>query len=117
MAPSNLNTVKGMVIMANQSNVRYNTISAALNIIDPEGAFVPGTVEHNCENLEGSPIKGLVKRKNTSPGQNDVTFLLYDTLTGALCCFVSHPISSWSSVAERDIDPHQSPMRIKAYVL
>ena len=33
--------------MANQSNVRYNTISAALNIIDPEGTFVPGSVEHN----------------------------------------------------------------------
>ena len=32
---------------ARQANRRYNTISAALNIIDPEGAFVPGTIEHN----------------------------------------------------------------------
>ena len=33
--------------MANPINARYNTISAALNIIDPEGTFVPGSVEHN----------------------------------------------------------------------
>ena len=33
--------------MANKANDRYNTISAALDIIDPEGAFVPGTPEHN----------------------------------------------------------------------
>ena len=33
--------------MANQTNDRYNTISEALNVIDPEGAFVPGTKEHN----------------------------------------------------------------------
>ena len=35
------------MVMAKQTNIRYNTISAALNIIDPEGAFVPGTIEHN----------------------------------------------------------------------
>jgi hypothetical protein len=35
------------MVMAQQTNVRYNTISAALNIIDPEGAFVPGSIEHN----------------------------------------------------------------------
>lgn len=33
--------------MGKQTNDRYNTISAALNIIDPEGAYVPGTLEHN----------------------------------------------------------------------
>lgn len=36
-----------VMIMAKQANDRYNTISAALDIIDPEGAFVPGTPEHN----------------------------------------------------------------------
>ena len=35
------------MIMANQAIDRYNTISAALNIIDPDGAFAPGTKEHN----------------------------------------------------------------------
>ncbi len=33
--------------MAEQANQRYNTISAALNIIDPEGVCVPGSMEHN----------------------------------------------------------------------
>ena len=33
--------------MTNEINDRYNTISAALNIIDPAGAYVPGTIEHN----------------------------------------------------------------------
>ncbi len=33
--------------MAEPTNERYDTLSEALNIIDPEGAFVPGTKEHN----------------------------------------------------------------------
>ena len=33
--------------MAIPTSARYNTISEALNIIDPEGAYVPGTKEHN----------------------------------------------------------------------
>ena len=33
--------------MAELTNERYDTLSGALNIIDPEGAFVPGTKEHN----------------------------------------------------------------------
>ena len=33
--------------MVSKANDRYNTISAALDIIDPEGTFVPGTLEHN----------------------------------------------------------------------
>ena len=36
-----------VMVMTNEINDRYNTISAALNIIDPEGVFVPGTLEHN----------------------------------------------------------------------
>ena len=36
-----------VVVMAKHTNDRYNTISAALSIIDPEGAYVPGTLEHN----------------------------------------------------------------------
>ena len=36
-----------MKVMAKQTNDRYNTISAALDIIDPEGVYVPGTLEHN----------------------------------------------------------------------
>ena len=36
-----------MMNMNLQTNDRYNTISAALNIIDPEGAYVPGSLEHN----------------------------------------------------------------------
>jgi hypothetical protein len=35
------------MVVAKQANIRYKTISAALNIIDPEGAFLPGTIEHN----------------------------------------------------------------------
>lgn len=35
------------MIMDKQTNDRYNTISAALNIIDPEGTYVPGTMEYN----------------------------------------------------------------------
>lgn len=35
------------MIMAEHTNDRYNTISAALNIIDPEGAYLPGSMEHN----------------------------------------------------------------------
>ena len=33
--------------MATQTNDRYKTILAALNIIDPQGVFTPGTMEHN----------------------------------------------------------------------
>ncbi len=33
--------------VAEQANERYNTISAALTIIDPEGACVTGSIEHN----------------------------------------------------------------------
>ena len=36
-----------MMVMAKHANDKYNTISAALDIIDPEGAIVPGTPEHN----------------------------------------------------------------------
>ncbi len=35
------------MIMVTNTNNRYNTLSAALNIIDPEGTYVPGTQEHN----------------------------------------------------------------------
>jgi hypothetical protein len=45
--PSNLHTHTEMMIMDRQTNKRYNTISAALNIIDPEGTYVPGSLEHN----------------------------------------------------------------------
>lgn len=33
--------------MAKQTNDRYKTILEALNIIDPQGIFAPGTMEHN----------------------------------------------------------------------
>ena len=36
-----------MVVVLMKTNERYNTLSAALNIIDPEGTLLPGTVEHN----------------------------------------------------------------------
>lgn len=35
------------MVMAPQANDRYKTLLAALKIIDPEGAFAPGTTEHN----------------------------------------------------------------------
>ena len=38
---------EGAMIMATQTNDRYKTILAALNIIDPQGVFAPGTMEHN----------------------------------------------------------------------
>ncbi len=36
-----------MKIVAEQTNDRYNTISEALNIIDPQGTYLPGSFEHN----------------------------------------------------------------------
>jgi hypothetical protein len=33
--------------MAKSTNVRYQTLSKALAIIDPEGVLLPGTREHN----------------------------------------------------------------------
>jgi hypothetical protein len=36
-----------MMIVTEQTNERYNTISAALNIIDPQGTYLPGSLEHN----------------------------------------------------------------------
>lgn len=33
--------------MAKLTNNRYETLSEALNIIDPQGVFAPGTAEHN----------------------------------------------------------------------
>ena len=33
--------------MARQTNNRYETISKALKIIDPQGVMAPGTAEHN----------------------------------------------------------------------
>ena len=36
-----------MKLMAESANARYRTLSKALAIIDPKGALVPGTREHN----------------------------------------------------------------------
>ena len=33
--------------MAKSTNVRYQTLSKALTIIDPRGVLIPGTIEHN----------------------------------------------------------------------
>ena len=33
--------------MAKQTNDRYDTISKAIQIIDPQGVMAPGTAEHN----------------------------------------------------------------------
>ena len=33
--------------MVTSSNLRYQTISKALTIIDPKGVLIPGTEEHN----------------------------------------------------------------------
>ncbi len=33
--------------MAKKTNARYDTLSDALSIIDPQGTLTPGTVEHN----------------------------------------------------------------------
>ena len=35
------------MIMAKQTNERYDTLSEALNIIDPQGVLTPGTMAHN----------------------------------------------------------------------
>ncbi len=45
--PKNVNSDGEVMVMLEKINNRYNTISAALSIIDPEGVFVPGTKEHN----------------------------------------------------------------------
>jgi hypothetical protein len=35
------------MVMAKMTNARYDTLSDALSIIDPQGTLTPGTVEHN----------------------------------------------------------------------
>ncbi len=35
------------MIMAKPTNKRYDTLSEALNIIDPQGVLTPGTTAHN----------------------------------------------------------------------
>lgn len=35
------------MVMAKRTNTRYDTLSEALRIIDPQGTLTPGTVEHN----------------------------------------------------------------------
>lgn len=35
------------MVMANPISERYNTLSEALKILDPQGKIEPGTVEHN----------------------------------------------------------------------
>jgi hypothetical protein len=37
----------GRSLMAKPTNVRYQTLSKALAIIDPKGVLLPGTTEHN----------------------------------------------------------------------
>ena len=78
----------------------------------------------------GSPIKGLVKRKNTSPVEKMPPFFpLTPTPATSTMSFLptrsrSAPVSSVSLVLGQpclrpraDADPHQSPIRIKAFVL
>ena len=36
-----------MMVMSKMTNSRYDTLSKALSIIDPQGTLTPGTVEHN----------------------------------------------------------------------
>ena len=45
--------------MLMKSNDRYNTLSAALNILDPEGVIVPGRKEYNW--LEGSLLSWMAE--------------------------------------------------------
>ena len=47
LGPSNLNTEGAEMIKAKLNSERYNTLSEALTIIDPQGKIEPGTVEHN----------------------------------------------------------------------
>jgi len=75
----------------------------------------------------GSPIKGLVKRKNTSPSKKCPHFSIDPNACTSTMSFPSTrsaPASSVSLVLTQpctrpsaDADPHQSPIRIKAFVL
>ena len=44
---SMVDTKQAMVVMTKMTNARYDTLSEALSIIDPQGTLTPGTVEHN----------------------------------------------------------------------
>ena len=44
---SNLNTEEAEMVKAKPTSERYNTLSEALNILDPQGKIEAGTVEHN----------------------------------------------------------------------
>ena len=62
-----------VIFMLKLINNRHNALSEALNIIDPEGAFVPGTKEYSW--LEGSLLTWMdemepaeVLRKSAAAG-------------------------------------------------
>ena len=48
--------------MLMKGNDRYNTLSAALNILDPEGVIVPGRKEYNW--LEGSLLSLMAEMES-----------------------------------------------------
>ncbi len=69
---------------------------------------------------KGSPIKGSVKKKNTSPMKKSFLFFLDTMFPTARCCFATFlaPVISFLSVCSSIYaDPHQSPIRFKAIVL
>jgi hypothetical protein len=70
----------------------------------------------------GAPIKGPVKRKNSSPSEKYIFFSLVLSLSfqhslALLSPFFASVISFLSVPGQYFTDPHQSPIRIKAGVL
>ena len=57
--------------MLMKSNDRYNTLSAALKILDPEGVFVPGTKEYNW--IEGSLLSWMAEMEPENVLNNAVS--------------------------------------------
>ncbi len=57
--------------MLMKSNDRYNTLSAALHILDPEGVFVPGTKEYNW--IEGSLLSWMAEMEPENVLNNAVS--------------------------------------------
>ena len=71
--PYNVDSDGEVIFMLKLINNRRNTLSEALNIIDPEGAFVPGTKAYRW--LEGSLLTWMdemepaeVLRKSAAAG-------------------------------------------------
>ena len=67
---------------------------------------------------KGSPIKGRVKRKNTSPMKKTPLFFAWILVPHRTCFTYFAPVTAFLLVrGSIYADPHQSPTRFKAVML